>query len=283
MMTNNFLTFDIEEWYHANYDGLDIEKYKTSSTSLENTVDRLIDLCAQEDVKSTNFVLGELADTKPQIIKKLHSAGHEISSHGYAHKLVYDMKPLEFKEDLRISCDKLEQITGEKVLGFRAPSWSLKKDTLSWYYEILEEQGLTYSSSVYPAHTFLYGISGFHQKPHYPVIQNKQTSILEIPQSVVKILGKEIGFAGGFYLRFFPEWFIKYSIKNKNKNNHPVFVYLHPREIEKEQQKIDLKPLENFIHYHGINGCENKLQGIIKEFSKSFIRMDKFTNEMNNI
>lgn len=275
-MVSNFLTFDIEEWYHANYDSVSTEKHKNSSTNLESNIDRIIDLCAAHNVKSTCFVLGELADCKPRIVQKLHQAGHEIASHSYAHRLVYTMTPSEFKEDLRKSCDALEQITGEKILGFRAPSWSVKRENLEWFYEILAEQGLIYSSSVYPAYTYLYGIPGFSQKPHFPIIQGKQMGILEIPQSVIGFGEKKVGFAGGFYLRFFPKWFIEMMIKSKNNNAQPVFIYLHPREIDINQPVLKLKGLEKFIHYHGINSCENKLEGLIEEFSSTFLRMDEY-------
>lgn len=275
-LTKNFLTFDIEEWYHANYEGVDINKYISKGTNLENSVNKLLDICEKNSVKSTCFILGNLAKEKPHIIKNIYERGHEIASHSFGHKLVYTMKAAEFKEDLRISCDILEQITGKEVLGFRAPSWSIKQEQLDWFYDILFEQGLIYSSSVYPAYTYLYGIKNFPQYPHNPVIHGKEKPILEIPQSVTQILGKELGFAGGFYLRFFPKWFIEKTIKNKNKNKNSVFIYLHPREIEKKQEKIELNMLENFIHYYGIKRCEKKLSSLIEVFSDSFIRMDEF-------
>lgn len=278
-MINNFLTFDIEEWYHANYDDVDVTKYKGINTNLESSVNQLLNICENNGVKSTCFILGNLAKEKPHIVKNIYNQGHEVASHSYAHRLVYTMKPNEFKEDLRISCDILEQITGDKVLGFRAPSWSIKQEQLDWFYDILLEQGLIYSSSVYPAHTYLYGINNFPQYPHNPIVNGKEKQILEIPQSVTKIFGKDLGFAGGFYLRFFHEWFIKNRIKNKNRQEQSVFVYLHPREIEINQEKINLKALENFIHYHGINNCERKLTNLIEYFSNSFIRMDKFVIE----
>lgn len=275
-MVNNFLTFDIEEWYHANYDSVSTGQYKNISTNLESNIDRIIDLCDTYNAKSTCFVLGELADRKPQIVQKLHQSGHEIASHSYAHRLVYTMTPSEFKEDLKKSCDTLEQITGEKILGFRAPSWSVKKENLEWFYEILAEQGLLYSSSVYPAHTYLYGIPGFLQTPHFPVIQEKQMEILEIPQSVTGLGMKQVGFAGGFYLRLFPKWFIKMMIHSKNKHKQPVFIYLHPREIDKHQPKLILKGFEKIIHYHGIDTCEQKLEYLLDNFSSTFVRMDNY-------
>jgi polysaccharide deacetylase family protein (PEP-CTERM system associated) len=280
-LINNFLTFDIEEWYHANYSDNLVDKYKNKETNLSDSILKMLDMCDKHNVKSTCFILGSVAKEKPQIVKDIFSRGHEVASHSFAHKLVYTMTPNEFKEDLKISCDILEQITGTKVLGFRAPSWSIKQEQLDWFYDILEEQGLIYSSSVYPAHTYLYGISDFPQHAHNPIVNGKQKLILEIPQSVIKVLNKDVGFAGGFYLRFFPEWFVDSMIMHKNKNNQEVFLYLHPREIEpdEESMKIKLKFPENLIHYYGLNSVYNKLSNLTEKHSSSIITMQKFAIE----
>ena len=210
------------------------------------------------------------------IVKKLYNAGHEIASHSHLHKLVYTMSEDEFREDLKISCSNLEDIIGEKVVGYRAPSWSVKKENLEWYYDVLKEQEITYSSSVYPAYTYLYGIPGFQTKANFPIIRNKTIDILEIPVPVIEFANKRVGFSGGFYLRFFPAWFTKYFMHKKNKEGTPTFIYLHPRELDEHQEKLDLKPLEHFIHYHGLKNCESKLESLISNFSSTFITCKEF-------
>lgn len=132
---------------------------------------------------------------------------------------------------------------------------------------------LIYSPSVY---TYLYEIENFPQYPHRRIVNRNEKSIFEIPQSVTKVLEKDLDFTGGFYLRSFLKWFIKKIIKNKNIDRKSVFLYLHPRKIEKEQDKMELKMLKNFIHYHGIKNCEKKLTSLIENFSISFTRMDDF-------
>src|SRR5579864_2973972 len=130
-LTNkNFLTFDIEEWYHVNYEGIDSSGYRGTPTNLESLVDRLIEICGQRGVKTTCFILGEVGRQTPSVVKKLHAHGHEIASHGFAHANVYPMAPDQFRADLKRSCEILEHLTGEKVLGFRAPSFSIRRDTL---------------------------------------------------------------------------------------------------------------------------------------------------------
>jgi polysaccharide deacetylase family protein (PEP-CTERM system associated) len=267
----NSISFDIEEWYHANYDDVAIYNFQNKTTNLEGNVDRLIDVCEKYKVKSTCFVLGTVARDKPEIVRKLHDAGHEIASHGFFHKLVYSMTEKEFLDDLKQSKDVLEDITGVQVKGFRAPSWSIREDILDWYYSVLEQAGFVYSSSVYPAYTYLYGIPGFPQKAHYPEVNGNMVNILEIPVPVFGAFNKYVGYSGGFYLRFFPAWFIKYLLSRANSKGQSTFIYLHPREIDINQPHLSLNMLESFIHYFGINGCEKKLDNILSSISESCI------------
>lgn len=282
MDIKNILTFDIEEWYHANYDNLHYGCSIETTTILESTIDQIIEMCARFAIYSTCFVLGDVARQKPSIVKKLYKAGHEIASHGYSHRLIYTMSPEEFKSDVQDSCAVLEDITGEKVVGYRAPSWSVKKEILSWYYDILEELGLRYSSSVYPAYTFLYGIPGFPPYCHYPVIDGRRIGIMEFPVPVTKLLWKRIGFSGGFFLRFFPPWFIKYILLGKNRNNQSCFIYLHPREFDFHQPRLALPFKERFIHYYGVQKTEKKLDNILRHFAENMVRMKDLLIEINS-
>jgi peptidoglycan/xylan/chitin deacetylase (PgdA/CDA1 family) len=117
--------------------GLIFSSFEHQETRLYASIDRLLDICDRYSIRATWFVLGTVAERKPAILRKIHAAGHEIASHGYGHRLVSSMSSDEFREDLRLSCMILENITGEKVLGFRAPSWSVNKAFLSEYYDIL--------------------------------------------------------------------------------------------------------------------------------------------------
>lgn len=266
----NYLTFDIEEWFHCNFDLLEVADSslikKNESSNLEYNVDKLLDICDKHNVKSTCFIVGSVAKEKPYIVAKIERRGHEIASHGFEHKLIYSMAPKDFKMDLKKSIAILEDITGKKVFGFRAPSWSIKEENIPWYYTILEECGLMYSSSVYPGHTFLYGIPGFPPYPHHPIVEQKKYNILEVPVSVTRTFGKTIGFSGGFYLRLFPLWFIKRMINQFNYNQLPVVVYLHPREIDRKQPKLKLSMTNKFIYYWGIKNTERKINRLLVSF-----------------
>jgi len=277
----NFLTFDIEEWYAANFDSVDLSGFSDDSNHLDKNVDRLLKICDEKAVKGTFFILGEIAGKKPTIVRKIHNQGHEVASHGLGHRLVYSMTPAQFREDLQQSCDLLEQVTGDKVVGYRAPSWSVNKDILHWYYEILEEQGIIFSSSIFPGKTFLYGIYGFPQTIHQPIVNGQKQKIWEIPQSLFSFAGKNIGFSGGFYLRFFPYFFVKNQIKSANRKGKSVFIYLHPREIDQKSPKLNLPIIEKIIHYWGVAHCEAKFIRTISHFQPSFLRMNDYIRQLS--
>lgn len=276
MVMVNFLTFDIEDWYHANYQSVDISRFQGVPSRLEAETDRLLEICADAGVESTCFVLGSVAETLPGLVKKIAAAGHEVASHGHSHQLVYSMTPDQFRKDLQKSCAILEELTGKKVWGFRAPSWSLKEDTLEWYYPILEEANLAYSSSVYPASTFLYGIPAFPNRVHYPAIAGRDTTILEIPVPVVRLLGKTIGFSGGFYFRLLPGWLIRKAFRKVGPQGKESFLYLHPREIDPQQARLPLPFLESLIQYYGTSSCEKKLRRTLAYLAGSFVRMGDY-------
>ncbi len=275
-MCKNFLTFDIEEWFHANYEGIDPGAFSDDSDNLENNVDRLLEICAAYGVRATCFILGDVARQKPRIVRKIFDAGHEVASHGCSHALIHTMSPEAFRAELRTSADLLSQITGERVVGFRAPSWSVKRPTLEWFYTILHEEGYEYSSSVYPAKHTLFGIEGFASLPHYPA----PVPVLEIPQSVMNLLGNRVGYAGGGYLRFFPGRLIRRVIRNRNRAGESVFLYLHPREIDPDQPRLKLGLVDGYFHYQGIAKTEAKLRYLLDDLAPGCVRMDAYARMM---
>ena len=270
--TRNFLTFDIEEWYHANFDSMKGKALWKEDGSLERNVERLLSACAAYSVRATCFVLGSVAESTPQVVRNILSAGHEIASHGHSHRLVYQMSPSEFRSDTERAKKRLEDVTGQSVVGYRAACWSVSRQILPWYYETLESLGFRYSSSVFPVKNFLYGIPDFPAYPHVPRLEGRPTRILEIPGSVIRLMGQSIGYSGGFYLRLFPSWAIIRAMQGQNRHGIPVFVYLHPREVDPAQQRLSLGPRERFIHYHNLHSTEPKLKALLARFSFSTMR-----------
>jgi len=265
----NLLTFDVEEWYHANYEGMNQSAYAGRPTRLEALVGRLLDLCARHKVKSTFFVLGCVAEAKPSIVRAIHTAGHEVASHGYGHQIVHSMMPDQFRTDLKHSCDILESITGAKILAYRAPSFSVTSDTLRWFYDALEEAGILCSSSIFPGRTFLYGIPGFPEEVHYPVVYGRRVGVLEIPMPRVRAFGRDLG----LYVRLFPAWFLRRRVQRDNRLGRVVTFYVHPREIDLQQPRLRLRWPVSLIHYWGIAGCEHKLDALLTSLPGRFGRV----------
>ncbi len=269
MIPSNLLTFDIEEWYQANYRPLGDRPRPERDDRLEANVERLLVTCDRHRATATFFVLGETADRHPEIVRKIKSFGHEIASHSYTHTLVYDRTPQEFAADLRRSIEILQNLTGEKVLGFRAPSWSVDRE-MGWFFELLEENGLVYDSSLFPAKTFLYGDSRAEDSPH------KLGGISEFPASTFRFLGKRIPFASGFFFRFFPSRVIKKSIRSLNRRSRPAMICLHPREVDPDAPRLALPPRERFIHYVHVRSTEAKLNSLLSSFR--FISIREYLN-----
>jgi polysaccharide deacetylase family protein (PEP-CTERM system associated) len=261
---NNMLTFDIEEWFHANYDNVTPDLNKRSNFSSHMEV--LLEMCRETGSKATFFTLGYIGEHYPDIVKMIVREGHEVASHGYGHQLAYTQTIEEFKADVTRSVDILENITGEKVLGYRAPSWSIVESNLH-YLETLEEMGLKYDASIFPIKTFLYGIPTAPTEIHKPVINGEEMNFYEVPMSVMKLAGKTIGYSGGFYFRFFPKFLIKNAIRAANRQGKSSIVYLHPREVDANDHKLSLPMKEHFIHYYNVSGTQAKLADILTSFN----------------
>ena len=261
----NILTIDLEEWFHANYHEDVFDPQKTYAVRIVQNTKRLLTLFAEHKAKATFFVLGYVAEKHPQLIKDIAAAGHEIASHGYAHQLIYQQTPNEFKKDVSRAKKCVEDILGKQVKGYRAPSWSITSKSL-WAWDILQELGFVYDASVFPIETYLYGLPSSPRFSHHPTFNGETLDLLEVPSSTIRIFNKNIPFAGGFYFRALPYPVIAQCIKTVNKEGQPAIVYLHPREIDPEQPRLDLNLKESLIHYYGIGGCEQKLIRVLRKF-----------------
>ena len=262
----NLLTFDIEEWFHANYDDIDPDAYRGKGSRFAAQMDDLLQLCSDHGCRATFFVLGCIGEDYPEVVKKIAAAGHDVASHGYGHQLAYRQTLPDFKADVQRSVAILEDITGRKVLGYRAPSWSIVEQNFH-YLAALEELGLQYDASVFPVKTFLYGIPDAPTAIHKPVVNGRQLKLYEVPMSVTKLLGRNMGYSGGFYFRFFPAWLIRRAIAQANAQGRPAIMYLHPRELDPDEQKLSLPCKEAFIHYYHVRGNKEKLAGMMRSFS----------------
>lgn len=261
----NILTFDIEDWFHANYDHIDSDSFRGSSSNFRRNMDELLELCARTHSHATFFTLGCIGEDYPDVVKKIVEQGHDLASHGYSHQLAYKQTKAEFKQDVQKSIDILSNLVGKKILGYRAPSWSIVEKNYG-YLEVLEELNFKYDASVFPIKTFLYGIPDAPKEIHHPTVNGRELKLYEVPMSVINLLGKQMGYSGGFYFRCFPEFVVKMFIKSANKRGEHSIVYLHPREIDSTEQKLSLPTKEAFIHYHNVKGTKAKLTSILEKF-----------------
>ncbi len=256
----NLLTFDVEEWFQANYPSTAQAPVMEVDERLEVNVRSLLDLCVEHRARATFFILGRTAERHPGLVPLIQEKGHEIASHGYEHILVYEQTPESFEADLRKSLDVLEGISRQKILGYRAPSWSANT-RMPWFFDILESHGLAYDSSLFPARTFLYGDRRARRFPH------SIGNLTEIPASTASLFRLRIPFASGFFFRLFPGFFIRLGIQGVNRRGQPAMLCLHPREIDVSSPRLNLTRKERFIHYVNIKTARKKLAGLLASFS----------------
>ena len=275
----NALTIDVEDYYmvSAYKDVVKFEDWPNYESRVENNTHRMLDILDESNVKATFFVLGWVAEHHPNIVKEIQKRGHELASHGYNHRLIYDLSKGEFREETQRSKRLLEDLTGEKVIGYRAASFSIIKKTL-WALDILVEEGFEYDSGIFPIQHDLYGFPEFDRFP--VTINNGSGEILEIPLSTIRFFGKNIPVAGGGYLRLFPIKLLEWAIRSLNeKEKQPAIIYLHPWEIDSDQPKINGRILSAFRHRINLDKTIPKLKRLLTNFEFGPIK-DVFADKL---
>lgn len=218
----NVLTVDLEDWPIAVLG----PEHEVTGRVVENTM-RCLQHLRWHHVRATFFVLGKVAEKYPDLIREVHSAGHEIASHGYGHELLTQLTPQRFRDDVRRSIDILGTLTGATPLGYRAPGFSIVDGT-RWAGPILAELGLEYSSSVFPIRHPRYGIPHAPRQLHWwPDCQ-----LVECPPATLRTLGRNWPVAGGGYFRLLPGPVARQAVRRINRSNMPAILYLHPYEFD---------------------------------------------------
>jgi polysaccharide deacetylase family protein (PEP-CTERM system associated) len=262
----NAMTVDVEDYFHVSAFEAHVSRHRWDrfeSRVCRNT-DRLLDLFAEHDVTATFFVLGWVADRHPDLVRRIALAGHEIASHGYWHRLTYDLSPSEFRDDVRRAKATLEAISGLPVLGYRAPSFSITKRSY-WALDVLIEEGHVYDSSIYPIHHDRYGVPDAPR--HCYPIRRASGTIWELPGSTVRHFGKNLPIGGGGYFRLLPYGWTRRGIRHVNTvEGKPVIFYLHPWEIDSEQPRLEASALSRFRHYRNLAATEPRLRQLLAEF-----------------
>lgn len=273
----NALTIDVEDYFHVTAFERHVRREEWDSYELRVAANtrRILDMLDEFDIRATFFVLGWVAERVPEMVREIAGRGHEIACHGYGHELVYRIGPERFRDDVRKSKALLEDICGERVIGYRAPSYSITNKSL-WALDILIEEGFSYDSSIFPVLHDTYGIPDAPRFPHE--IVRPSGVIKEFPLSTLPVMvgGKEhrLPIAGGGYLRLLPSWVVSRGMRRINAvEKEPAVLYFHPWEIDPEQPRIRAGLKSRFRHYLNLHRTEGKLKALFGELN--FTRMNE--------
>lgn len=264
--TVNSLTVDVEDWFHICGLEQDPKVYSTE-WRVQLNVTKLLSLLEGYNVRATFFVLGCVAEALPALVPRIASAGHEIASHGFSHRMVTQLDPQGFRDELRHARDILECQSGRKIVGFRAPQWSLTAAT-PWAFEILKEEGYWYDSSLTPL-PFI----GNPKGPRMPYkINMTRGDLWEIPPMVTPSLLGNLPTGGGWGLRLFPQRIIHKTIRELNSAGAPAIIFLHPRELDPAGPRLRLRLLKKFASYGPRTDVSQRLDNLLRRFRFGTLR-----------
>lgn len=262
----NAMTVDVEDYFQVS--AFESHVSRDDWGGFESRVcpntERLLEMFAEAGVTGTFFVLGWVAERYPDLVRRIADGGHEIASHGSSHRLVYDMTPDAFREDVRRAKRVLEDAGGAAVVGYRAPSFSITSDTL-WALDVLIEEGHDYDASIYPIRHDRYGIPDAPRHPY--AVHRPAGTIWELPGSTIRRAGHNLPIGGGGYFRLFPYAWTRRGIAEVNgRERRPVTFYLHPWEVDPDQPRVPASLVSRFRHYRNLAKTAPRLRRLLAEF-----------------
>jgi polysaccharide deacetylase family protein (PEP-CTERM system associated) len=276
------LSFDVEE--HDRIEAavhlkIGPQLRQTYADRMEAATRRLLDqLAAAGNVPATFYVVGQIAQTHPALVRDIAAAGHEVASHSHTHLRIHRFTPEAFREDLKRSVDALEQAAGKKVVGFRAPTFSLMKPT-AWAVDELLRAGLKYDSSIFPVRHDRYGVPTAPRGPFR--LEGSAGRILELPLLTLRTMGQNLPVAGGGYFRLFPLWLMRAGLKRvADVPNAVGMLYFHPWEFDPGQPQLPLGRVSRFRTYVGIDKSEGRLGRLLEAYRGQFRRAADVANEL---
>ncbi|RPH22333.1 MAG: DUF3473 domain-containing protein [Alteromonadaceae bacterium TMED7] len=261
----NAMTVDVEDYFQVSaFENVFTQKeWDKAPLRVDHNTNRLLDLFAEHEVKATFFTLAWVAQKCPSLIKRIVSEGHELASHGLAHRRVTTMSPEEFRKDVSESKTILEDIGGVAINGYRAPSFSINRDN-EWAFEIVKEVGFLYSSSTYPIEHDLYGV------PDWPRFKYQRIEGLwELPIPTIRKSGKNVGIGGGGFFRLYPYWYSKKRIDTFfASESAPYNFYFHPWEIDQQHPQVKGAQFKSkFRHFVNLKKMESKIVRLLEDYN----------------
>ena len=267
----SIFSVDVEDWFHI----LDVpatpqlHEWNGLPSRVERNFTELLDLFSEKNVKVTCFFLAWVGERFPHLVREAVARGHEIASHGYAHRLVYELTRDQFYEDALRARKLLEDVSGSPVLGYRSAGFSVT-DRTQWFFETLVDAGYQYDSSVFPTPRGHGGMRTHLRAPNR--ITSNSKSILEFPISLTDVLGKPLCFFGGGYLRLYPYWLVRQMARKVTAEGRPVVFYIHPREIDPDHPRLPMPARRRFKSYVNIRSTKDKLSRIFDDFPVTTFR-----------
>jgi polysaccharide deacetylase family protein (PEP-CTERM system associated) len=261
-MMEAVMSVDVEEWFHipSGFDNiLSFDKWDIATQRVQEVLPKMFDIFERNHITATFFFLGWIAEKHPLLVKETIQRGHEVATHGYAHKLIYNQTPGEFDQDIHKAKSILENITGQSVIGYRAPGFSITPET-EWAFDILVKHGIKYDSSIFPGKRFYGSFENFNKEP--VILKTTNSEIIEFPQTVVDFGFLRLSCFGGGYFRLFPKSFFLIMSNIIRKTGRPLILYIHPRDIDINQPQIPFSFLKKTRHYLNISKTGQKLDDI---------------------
>ena len=254
------LSIDVEDYYHveAFADRISPETWAQFPSRVADNTRRILELLNRLGARATFFVLGWVAEREPRLVREIADAGHEVGCHSYLHRCVWRLGREEFREDTRRARLAIEDAAAQKVVGYRAPTFSIVQKSL-WAIEILAEEGFLYDSSVFPIRHDRYGIPGAPRFPFQWVCRSGRT-LFEIPPLTVRVLGWNLPVGGGGYLRILPTWYTRWAVRRvRQYDRQPLLVYFHPWELDPEQPRMSGKWGSVLRHYFNLGRMQERV------------------------
>jgi len=284
----NALSIDLEDWFHPELIRSRVGAARASGAPRPEpralwAVEPLLGLLDRYDVRATFFVVGEVLRSHPDLIRRIHDAGHEIGCHGWSHRPLWELDPDHFSRELETYDRELAGVMPvEQVVGFRAPTFSVDERT-GWAVDILTAHGYRYDSSVFPTRNYLYGVDGCPPVPYrptvdeltvdHPELRDDPDALIEFPMTVVPYLGINVPVSGGFYLRLMPGGVFRWFLGRVEAEGRPFVIYLHPWEADAATPRLKKLPLiDRFVTYYGAGGVIRKLEALLQRFRFAPIR-----------
>jgi len=264
----NALSVDVEDWFQvSNFDAVvSRDSWDSLPSRVERNTKKLLDLFdAAGGARGTFFVLGWIAERFPDLVREIALRGHELASHGFGHELVYRLTPEAFAADLSRARRAIETAGGAIPRGYRAPSFSIDRRCF-WAFDVLAKEGYSYDSSIFPVRHPRYGVPRFPRTPVRVRTLGGQV-VSEFPLTTWRVGGRNVGAAGGGYLRLLPLCVFERAFGAMNENGEPACLYVHPWEIDPDQPRIAVKGLGRFTHYTNLDKTEGRLKRLLSRFT----------------